>query len=248
MPGTRLYGDLASYYDLLCAHIDYAEQAATARRLHQLFGQGGSRYLDLACGTGPLVEQFTAYGYDATGLDLNPAMLQLARARCPAAEFSLQDMSAFQFEQRFDLITCLLYSLHYCYPKTHFLTALENVFISLNPGGVFCFDAVDKNTIANDEGSIHYVQQGEAAIRFQSRWHYSGVGDRLDLHLSASETSGDPAAQWRDQHTMLALDLATLQRDLAGLGFEVTMLERDFTKLSPWNGRHGNVLVVGVKP
>ena len=47
------------------------------------------------------------------GLDINQPMLDRAAIRCPQAQFSLQDMCAFTLEERLDLITCFLYSIHY---------------------------------------------------------------------------------------------------------------------------------------
>ncbi|GGC80349.1 hypothetical protein GCM10011362_31190 [Marinobacter halophilus] len=53
MSANVLYTDLSGCYDLMCADIDYPAQSQGVRRLHQLFGNGGTRHLDLACGTGP---------------------------------------------------------------------------------------------------------------------------------------------------------------------------------------------------
>ena len=50
MSGNALYTDLSGYYDLMCADIDYAAQSHCVHRLQQLFGNGGKRHLDLACG------------------------------------------------------------------------------------------------------------------------------------------------------------------------------------------------------
>lgn len=235
MPDTTLYTDLSAYYDLMCSDINYIEQCDTAHRLHRIFGNKGLQYLDLACGTGPHVERFIELGYNCTGLDINEPMLQRAAERCEQATFSLQDMSSFQFQQPFDLITCFLYSIHYCYPQNKFNAVLSNVFNALNPGGVFCFDSVDKHTISNDEGVKHRVQNGEEYCSFQSRWYYSGAGDILDLHLSICRYMNKRQQVWHDHHTMLALDIHTLQALLTDIGFIVTIFERDFLKLVPWN-------------
>lgn len=248
MTENRLYSDLSGYYDLLCSEIDYAEQSTAALRIHQAFGDGGLEYLDLACGTGPHIEQFIRSGYTATGLDLNAAMLALAANRCEQAEFSLQNMSDFSFEKNFDLVTCFLYSIHYCYPSSSLLSMFERTFSALNPGGVFCFDAVDKNKIANDSGITHRLHQDSVEFAFQSRWQYPGVGDAMKLFLYIERGSGAEQQHWEDQHTMCAVDVRFLTYELTRLGFEVTVLERDFTRLIPWDGISGNVLVVCVKP
>lgn len=257
---NELYTDLSAYYDLMCADINYQEQSESAHRIHQVFGHGGRNYLDLACGTGPHVEHFIQWGYTSTGLDINQPMLTRAALRCPQASFSHQDMSHFIFEQRFNLITCFLYSIHYAYPTQKLHQTFVSAFNALHSGGVFCFDAVDKNTIANDDGFTHSLQHNDAHFNFQSRWFYPGEDEKLDLHIriekvtkhktqdKTQDRNKDKIEQWRDTHTMTALTINSLREQLIGIGFEVTLLERDFTKLSPWNNTNGNVLVVCTKP
>lgn len=96
MPGKTLYTDLSGYYDLMCADIDYRAQSNCIQRLQRLFGNGGNRHLDLACGTGPHVRHFIDAGYRSGGLDINQPMLDIAAARCPEARFSRQDMCDFR--------------------------------------------------------------------------------------------------------------------------------------------------------
>jgi ubiquinone/menaquinone biosynthesis C-methylase UbiE len=247
MSDTALYTDLSRFYDLMCANINYQEQSRHAGRLHRLMGAGGNDYLDLACGTGPHVEEFIAMGYTATGLDLNAPMLNMAARRCPSATFSLQDMSEFNFDQRFDLITCFLYSMHYCYPTEKFQAAATRVYTALNPGGVFCFDAVDKNTIANDQGVSHEQAQGDALLQFQSRWFYKGDGDLLDLFLCIHKKNDAQQESWQDHHKMLALDINSMQKILIDIGFDVTVMKRSFDKIEVWDGTEGNVILVGTK-
>ncbi len=113
MSSNALYTDLSGYYDLLCTDIDYQAQSHSAQRLHQLFGNGGNSHLDLACGTGPHVRYFIDAGYNSRGLDISQPMLEMAKIRCPEAQFSLGDMCDFQVDEPLDLITCFLYSIHY---------------------------------------------------------------------------------------------------------------------------------------
>lgn len=106
MSVNALYTDLSGYYDLMCADIDYQAQSHCIHRLQQLFGNGGVRHLDMACGTGPHIRHFIDAGYASSGLDINQPMLDLAAIRCPEAQFSQQDMCAFNVAERLDLITC----------------------------------------------------------------------------------------------------------------------------------------------
>ncbi|RYZ84296.1 MAG: class I SAM-dependent methyltransferase, partial [Moraxellaceae bacterium] len=144
MSGTALYTDLSGYYDLMCADINYEAQSHHVRRLHQIFGNQGKDYLDLACGTGPHVRHFIDFGYHARGLDINQPMLDIAQIRCPEAQFIHHDMSNFRLVEQLDLISCFLYSIHYNNGITKLKECIASVYTALKPGGIFCFNAVDK--------------------------------------------------------------------------------------------------------
>ena len=236
----------------MCADIDYRDQCNTAHRLHKLLGAGagvdGMDYLDLACGTGPHVEHFLELGYVASGLDLNGAMLDRAALRCPQACFYEHDMSAFSFREQFDLITCFLYSMHYCYPKQNYVQALVNAYNALKAGGVLCFDMVDKTKIANDAGIKHGGHYQNADFEFQSRWFYDGEGDELSLHISICRSHQGVIQRWEDQHRMLAIRVVDVQKVLESIGFAVQLFERDFSRLVSWNGESGNVFIAAIKP
>lgn len=168
MPSTALYTDLSDYYDLMCADINYQEQSDYVRRLHQLFGNQGKHYLDLACGTGPHLRHFIDFGYTASGVDINQPMLDIAQTRCPEAQFMQQDMSTLHMVAQMDLISCFLYSLHYNQSIATLTNCIASVHRALKPGGMFCFNAVDKSTIDNRAGIKHRLTHDNSDFSFQS--------------------------------------------------------------------------------
>ena len=247
MPGNALYTDLSGYYDLMCADIDYRAQSHSAHRLHQLFGNAGKRHLDLACGTGPHVRHFLDAGYKSAGLDINPPMLDKARLRCPEAHFSAQDMCAFTVAEPVDLITCFLYSIHYSATLERLTACIAAAHNALAEGGVFCFNAVDKNHIDNASFVSHAVQHGDSLFGFSSSWSYPGEGERQSLKLRIERTAGEGAMQvWHDEHAMVAVSFAELQ-GLLERYFEVRVMAHDYQKLVEWDGVAGNALFVCVK-
>ena len=247
MSSPSLYADLSQYYDLLCSSIDYSEQCEFALRAHQVFGNGNKTCLDLACGSGALLQHLARAGLTCTGVDLNQAMLAIAGQRCPEATFLKQNMTELALAKPVDLITCFLYSLHYCHPLNSLLNTLQKVHTHLNVGGLFCFDTVDKNSIANDAGHKHQWQNKQRIIEFQSRWFFSGEGDQLDLHIDICDRDGPKQCHYQEHHLMCAIDIATLQSALLTVGFAVQLFERDFQRLLPWQGKNGNLLVCATK-
>ncbi|MBD9415585.1 class I SAM-dependent methyltransferase [Pseudomonas sp. PDM16] len=246
MSTNALYTDLSAYYDLMCADIDYQAQSHSVRRLHQLFGTSGRNHLDLACGTGPHVRHFLDFGYRSAGLDINQPMLDIAQKRCPEAQFSRQDMADFNAEQPLDLITCFLYSIHYNAGLTKLRECLACVHAALAEGGVFCFNAVDKDKIDNRSFVRHTVAHEGSHFAFGSGWYYSGDGDQQALRLSIEKTTGELTQAWHDEHPMVALSFAELQILLEPY-FEVQVFEHDYEKITPWGGTSGNALFVCVR-
>ncbi|WP_275692661.1 class I SAM-dependent DNA methyltransferase [Rheinheimera hassiensis] len=246
MPSNALYTDLSGFYDLMCCDINYPAQSNTVQRLHQLLGNGGKTHLDLACGTGPHIRHFIDYGYQSSGLDLNQPMLDLAKARCPQAHFMLQNMCSFTLEQPVDLITCFLYSIHYSANIAELNQCLASVYAALNAGGMFCFNAVDKDKICNNSAVRHSTTHDDSHFVFESLWHYSGDGEQQALKLRIARTRGENVQLWQDEHPMVAISFARLQALLSPY-FEVHILAHDYDKISPWDTTSGNALFACVK-
>jgi ubiquinone/menaquinone biosynthesis C-methylase UbiE len=246
MTANALYTDLSGYYDLMCADIDYLAQSHTIRRLHQLFGNNGNSHLDLACGTGPHIRHFIDYGYQSSGLDINQPMLDLASLRCPEAQFTLQDMSAFKVLESLDLITCFLYSIHYSDGIEKLKECFASVHRALKSDGIFCFNVVDKNRINNLSFVKHCTQHEGSSFTFSSGWNYSGSGEKQSLKLCIEKTTEGNTQIWYDEHPMVAFNFTELQVMLEA-DFEVHLFEHDYEKIIPWSGSSGNAICVCVK-
>ncbi|MFT5311984.1 MAG: ubiquinone/menaquinone biosynthesis C-methylase UbiE [Paraglaciecola sp.] len=246
MSTNALYTDLSDYYDVMCADINYQQQSSLVRRLDQIFGNKGEMHLDLACGTGPHVRHFIDFGYTCSGLDINQPMLALAKQRCPQAHFSLQNMCEFKVEKPLDLITCFLYSIHYSEDMNKLTQCIVSVHKALQPGGVFCFNAVDKNKIDNSIVVRHTAGHDNSDFVFNSAWHYCGHGEKQSLRLSIEKTTLEAVQSWQDEHPMVAFDFDELMGRLTPY-FDVHVFEHDFNKIVPWDKRSGNGIFVCVK-
>ncbi|MBU2873482.1 class I SAM-dependent DNA methyltransferase [Marinobacter salexigens] len=246
MSSNYLYTDLSAYYDLMCADINYHAQSYGVRRLHQLFGNDGNAHQDLACGTGPHVRYFIDFGYQSSGLDINPPMLAQAKTRCPEAQFTLGDMCDFQVDEPLDLITCFLYSIHYSGAIEKLKQCIASAHRALKPGGMFCFNSVDKNKIDNNLFEQHTVDQGGSLFTFRSAWHYPGEGGKQSLKLSIKKTTGGVTQSWEDVHPMVASGFEELTKILEPF-FDVHILEHDYERIIPWDKTSGNAIFVCVK-
>lgn len=246
MSYNALYSDLSGYYDLMCADIDYQSQSNSAHRLNQIFGNGGKQHLDLACGTGPHIAHLMQDGFTCRGLDINQPMLDIAKQRCPDAEFAQGNMCAFETEHSFDLITCFLYSIHYSGDLDNLKSCIKSAYQALTHGGVFYFNVVAKSQIDNALFAKHSVQQDQDLFHFSSAWHYIGHGEKQTLNVRIDKTTDQQTLTWEDEHPMVALNFDELQTLLAPY-FDVHVFEHNYDSITPWDHSSGNAIFVCVK-
>lgn len=245
---NQLYVDLSNYYDHFCRNIDYADQCTFANRAYGLFNEANvRRYFDLACGTGQHLKIMRDFGFDVSGLDNSQTMLDQALVRCPNAKLVCCDLAEFDNKEQFDLITCFLYSMHYSHPVMSFIQTLKCAFDALMSGGVFIFDMVDKFGIRNISDLIDKVDFEDAELSFNSRWFYRGEGDVLDLFLDIQRKTQQSVQNWNDHHIMTAVTVSQVKGWMTEIGFQVTLLERDFQTIREWDGESANVIVIGLR-
>lgn len=128
----------AAAYDRLFGSVTHAAIAPT---LDALELSPGERLLDLCCGTGHTVTAALEQGIAACGIDLAPAMVSLARQRCPNGNFAVGDAEALDAAalgctpDSFDA-TCCLFGLNHLPDQQR---AVAQVLRLLRPGGRFAF-------------------------------------------------------------------------------------------------------------
>jgi SAM-dependent methyltransferase len=148
---AEAYDVLAPFYDRFTAHHDYELWTGGLLRLAYRHGLSGMRALDAGCGTGksflPLIER----GFDVTGCDQCPGMLDMAASKAAPHEVTLhcRDLRELDPIGEFDLITCLDDVSNYLTEPDELSAALTGLAQNLRPGGLLLFDA---NTIATYRG------------------------------------------------------------------------------------------------
>jgi SAM-dependent methyltransferase len=103
MSGWQLVDNSAHAYE---RHLVPAIMAPFADELAEPVSPG-ERVLDVACGTGIVARRAAARGADATGVDLNAQMLEVARAAEPAIEWIEADAADLPLpDNTFDRVFC----------------------------------------------------------------------------------------------------------------------------------------------
>jgi SAM-dependent methyltransferase len=92
--------------------------------------------VDLGCGTGIWAAALIQAGYDAAGVDISPAMIELARARAPGARLTVGSLYRYELPPCVG-ITCLGEGLNYAFDDCPggIGRFFRRVYNALEPGG-----------------------------------------------------------------------------------------------------------------
>jgi SAM-dependent methyltransferase len=134
----RLYGELASWFHLLSAPADYAEEAEFARKLLVEAADPPPRtVLELGSGGGNNASHLKA-NFQMTLVDLSPGMLELSRTINPECEHIAGDMKTLRLGRMFDAVFVHDAIMYMTTPKD-LHEAIETAFLHCKPGGAAVF-------------------------------------------------------------------------------------------------------------
>lgn len=129
----------AEDYDLIYQGLPYDEQAGLVTAAVRERHPKAATLLEVGCGTGQFLVRLRD-SFDVEGLDVSPAMLEVARRRVPEVPLHVADMRAFDLGRTFDAVLCLFSSIGYMVTPDDLRTALATMAQHVAPGGVLIVD------------------------------------------------------------------------------------------------------------
>ena len=145
MPATKpIIGDWYDHpeiYDLSLRDETPLEAAFIEAACRKYCGFPVRYLLEPACGSGRLVAEMAARGYEVTGLDLNAKALAYLRKRLARrkliAEVVRADMADFRLARPVDAAVCMVNSFRHLLSEETARRHLECVAENLRPGGIY---------------------------------------------------------------------------------------------------------------
>lgn len=157
------YNKESEYYD------SFNEDTANARITNSTIGKIFKKYkvktvLDLTCGTGSQVFWLAKRGYEVTGVDINPKMLKIAKAKAKKEKINVRllqgDMRSTKVG-KFDAAITIFNAVGHL-TKPGFEKAMRNTHSNLNEGGIYVFDIFNLSYVRNNDNitklSIDWVR------------------------------------------------------------------------------------------
>ncbi len=134
----KLYGELTSWWPLLSAPADYAEEAAFYRRaLLDACREPPRTLLELGCGGGNNASHLQA-NFRMTLVDRSPGMLAVSRALNPDCEHVEGDMRSVRLGLAFDAVF-VHDAVMYMLTEADLRAAMDTAYVHCRPGGAALF-------------------------------------------------------------------------------------------------------------
>ena len=220
------YGDdLAYIHD--AGHGSLARDAA-ARLIDELAGttRGEEPVIDLGCGSGLLSQALTQAGYRVLGIDVSDAMVALARARAPEAEFRVGSFVSSSLPTSVAVAAVgevLNYTFDSMNDESARVDLFRRVYRALVPGGVFLFDIAGPDRAR--EGAPHRTFSAGTDWAALAETDLEPNTGLLTRTITSFRLVGSLYRRDTEVHRLALMDPSKVSDLLSALGFEVRTLE-----------------------
>ncbi|PNZ12455.1 class I SAM-dependent DNA methyltransferase [Staphylococcus simiae] len=185
--------------------------------------------LDIGCGTGSLTTKLQYLG-QVTGMDLSVDMLAVAAQKCPHIVWLEGDMTDFELQQQFDIITIFCDSLNYLSTLDEVKLTFENVYKHLSENGVFLFDVHTVHKMITLFNNQNYIDDNEdiflAWQAIEGEEPYSVYHDMTFFLKQADQTY----TRFDESHYQRTFDEQTYIKLLIDCGFKNIETFTDFNE------------------
>jgi SAM-dependent methyltransferase len=212
-------------------HQDFGNLAAAAatRLLGELAtaGHRSGTVVDLGSGSGILARILSEAGYDVLGVDISPAMVELARRHAPRATFVCASLHDVELPPAV-AVTAIGEALSYATDARAGLTAIASLLSkvrgALAPGGVVLGDVAMPGRVGPDKLRLQIHDRPDWTLHMRAE--ESTDGTTLDRAIAIFRRTGPDTYQRTDEHHVLRLYSAEQLREVfAANGFTVELLD-----------------------
>ena len=231
---SNIYTLLAPFYDAMNGDVDYEGWADFyEKELRRYEKEKTSLVLDLGCGTGSMTKALAHRGYDMTGVDYSPEMLDIARQRAEKEGLDnilwlCQDMTEFELYGTVDLAVSCLDCLNHLTKPSDLDKCLALVHNYLIPDGLFIFDVNGRAKFENVYSDRSYVMETDGAMCIWQN-NYNPKSHLCDFYITLFNEEDGAYQRYDELQRERMYPLATLKKKLVNTGFEFIGAYSDYS-------------------
>lgn len=165
----EVFQDYAYYYNAFYQDKDYRAEASQVDGLLKKYGKNISKIVNYGCGTGRHDLELTKLGYQCTGIDMSPLMVEIAQKNAEEAgtdiKFSVADIREYEPKGKYDAVISLFHVMSYQNGNQDILAAFRAARKALNAGGIFLFDVWYGPGVLSDQPAVRVKEIEDADNR-----------------------------------------------------------------------------------
>lgn len=227
------------------ANVPYDMWAGYYRLLLSQEGADPDTLLDVCCGTGTVAEYMAEAGYQVTGFDLSPEMIEVAKQkeeeRGLGIKYFVADAAEVDLGEAFEGAYSFFDSLNYIADLERFRMAVARVGAHLGPQGTFVFDV---NTAYAFEQQM--FDQSDKRKRALIQYEWSGDYDPETRIIKVNMTFWRDGEEFHETHVQRAHSNGEIKDALRDAGFNWVRTYDSYTLDAP-NKQSDRVHYVAMK-
>lgn len=242
-----IYDLIAPFYDEVNKEISYADWADFIEKIISLEyrHRRPELLLDLGCGTGKMTLELARRGYDMTGVDVSPEMLDLARESAEREGFDgkilwlCQDMTELELYGTVDVAVSCLDCINHLATKASLEKCLSLVHNYLIPDGLFIFDINGRSKFETVYSDNTYVMEADGKVCIWQNY-YDNKSSLCDFYITVFEEGADGRYErYDDVQRERMYTLRSIKSSLNKTGFEFigAYSDYDFKEATDADGR-----------
>jgi SAM-dependent methyltransferase len=215
----------AVVYDLIHGFKDYAGEANGLIELIRERSPQARSLLDVACGAGMHLRHLRPAFPDVAGVDIEPGLVDVARARLPGVPLFVNDMREMDLGRRFGAVTCLFSSIGYLPSSADLDRAIARMAAHLSTGGILVVDGWIRPDRWDDPGRVDALsgsQPGLAVGRVTRSWR---DGARTVLEMGYVVGTHDGIDMIDERHELTLFTDAQYRAAFAAAGLAAEVVE-----------------------
>lgn len=183
-------------------------------------GMVAGRVVDLGCGSGIFAQALAEAGYDVVGVDISPAMIEIARSRVPTGAFLACSFREFEIPPA-GAVTALGEVFNYLFDGGPSLASLTEVcrkiHQSLSQGGRLVFDAAEPGRCRGMKQGFKEGADWTCLVEYQ----HDTAADQLTRRIVTFRRVGELYRRSVEVHRQQLFSESAVVEMLRGIGFRV---------------------------
>ena len=153
----EVFKDYAYYYNAFYQDKGYQAEAVQVDSLLK-YGTNIQSVINYGCGTGRHDLALCRLGYQCTGIDMSPLMIEIARENAKneavTIDFSVADIRTYEPQGKYDAVISLFHVMSYQNSNQDITDAFRAARQALDQGGIFLFDVWYGPGVLSDKPAV----------------------------------------------------------------------------------------------